>query len=410
MNFFIRYKKIFLAIGFVAVIIILGYLIFTLFFKSSFDGEKIPEPTPSSTPDGLPEAGMGQGQIVSPGDTQQFPIVTSIEKPNEIASGGLTKTEKIIPSTNLGATISKDGKNLQFYDPEKEKFYKVNSDGEIVLLNDQVFYSVEQITWSPNKEKAIIEYPDGANIVYDFNNNRQITLPKHWKDFDFSPDGDKIIMKSIGLDPGNRWLAVSNIDGSQTIPIEHLGTKDETVYPLWSPNKQIIAMYTEGVDFNRQEVYFVGLNNENFKSTIIEGRGFQPLWNNTGDKLLYSVYSSNNDLKPMLWVVNASGDAIGSGRKSLNVETWAEKCAFADEHSIYCAVPQELERGAGIFPELADRSYDTLYKIDINTGLKKLVAIPDGLYNISNIMISDDGGVLYFTDKSQNEVYKINLK
>ncbi|MDD5555036.1 MAG: hypothetical protein PHU57_05485, partial [Patescibacteria group bacterium] len=210
--------------------------------------------------------------------------------------------------------------------------------------------------------------------------------------------------------PGNRWLAITNEDGSKTTAIEAIGEKDETVYPSWSPNNQVIAMYTEGADFDRQEVFFVGLNQENFKSTIVEGRGFQPQWSPKGDQLLYSVYSSGNDLKPMLWLVGAQGDSIGAGRKSLGLETWANKCAFASDTDLYCAVPRDLETGAGLFPELAENTPDRLYQIDIATGLKKLVAIPDGDYNMSDLIISEDGSELYFTDKTTQRINKINLK
>jgi len=212
----------------------------------------------------------------------------------------------------------------------------------------------------------------------------------------------------MGDDPDNRWLAIANDDGSKARAIEPLGGKDATVYPSWSPNNQTIAMYTEGIDFDRQEVFFVGLNNENFKSAVIEGRGFQPKWQPEGNKLLYSVYSSTTDMKPNLWVVNARGESIGSGRKNLNVATWANKCAFANNNEIYCAVPEYLEEGAGLLPELAANTKDNLYKIDIRTGMKKLVAVPDGSYNMSDVIVS--GNYLYFTDKTTKKLYTIKLR
>ena len=172
----------------------------------------------------------------------------------------------------------------------------------------------------------------------------------------------------------------------------------------------MVAMYTKGVDFNRQEVYFIGLNDENFKSTIIEGRGFQPEWSPKGDQLVYSVYSSDNDMKPQLWIVDAQGDNIGNDRRRLNIETWAEKCTFAGQSKMYCAVPDSLPEGAGLFPELAKSTKDNLYQIDINTGLKKLVAVPDGSYNMSNIIVSDSGDNLFFTDNNTQKLYKIKLK
>ena len=168
-------------------------------------------------------------------------------------------------------------------------------------------------------------------------------------------------------------------------------------------------MYTKGLSFDRQEVFFVGLNKENFKSTIVEGRGFEPKWAPEGDRLLYSVYSSANDLKPTLWIVNAQGENIGTGRKSLGLDTWADKCTFSGEQDLYCAVPQNLEAGAGLFPELAAGSVDRLYKIDTVTGLKSLIAIPEGSHNISNLIISENEDSLFFTDKNTGAIYKINL-
>ncbi|MDD5071935.1 MAG: hypothetical protein PHQ42_04350 [Patescibacteria group bacterium] len=411
MNFFVKYKKIMLVVIFLAVVFVFGYLLYALFFKLP-EEEAVPSPPVSTTtPAGLPIAEIGPGQVVETGEARPLPEGEAGEEiASERALGGITQTVELNRDKTLAATLTGDGSNLQYYSQTDGKFYKIDKDGQATVLSDKIFHNVETIKWAPDKNKAILEYPDGANIIYNFSTGKQITLPTHWKDFDFSPDSGQIVMKSIGLDPDNRWLAITNEDGSKTRAIEAIGEKDATVYPSWSPNNQIIAMYTEGIDFDRQEVFFVGLNEENFKSTVIEGRGFIPQWSPKGDQLLYSVYSSNNDLKPMLWIVGAQGDSIGAGRKSLGLETWADKCAFASTTELYCAVPRELESGSGLFPELAANTPDRLYQIDITTGLKKLVAIPDGDYNMSDLIISGDGSYLYFTDKTTQRLNKINLK
>ncbi|MFA4941537.1 MAG: hypothetical protein WC582_02995 [Patescibacteria group bacterium] len=411
MEFFTKYKKIILAAVFIVAVFILGYLLYVVFFKAPPETPIVEAPGTTTTPAGLPTSPSGTGQIVNTEGTGGLPEteVTGTQA-SEKALGGLTKTTSLNNVPSLAATLSGNGTDLQYYNKEDGKFYKISKNGEITALTDKIFYNVETIKWSPNKEKAILEYPDGANILYNFSADKQVTLPSHWKDFDFSPDSNKIVMKSVGLDVDNRWLAIANEDGSKSQAIEAIGEKDETVYPSWSPNNQTIAMYTEGSGFDQQEVFFVGLNGENFKSTVIEGRGFDPKWSPKGDQLVYSVYSSDNNLKPMLWVVGAQGDDIGQGRKTLNVETWADKCTFANDTDLYCAVPKELETGAGLFPELAKNTYDQLYKIDLKTGLKQLVATPDGFYNMSNLIISENGYQLYFTDQTTEKINKINLK
>ena len=411
MENFSGYKRIFIIIAFLLAVLLTGYLIYTLFFKSAFPGVE-PSPTANTTPSGeLPVAQPGQQATTT---DKIAPTEEGLPSSETIASakadGGLTETTELSKNSTLDPTLSNDGKNIQYYDISDGKFYRIDENGEATAMSDKVFHNVETVTWSPADSKAILEYPDGSNIVYDFDTEKQITLPQHWKDFNFSPSGDKIVMKSMGTDPDNRWLAVANNDGSKVTAIEPLGTEDDTVHTDWSPNNQMVAMYTKGVDFNRQEVYFIGLNDENFKSTIIEGRGFQPEWSPKGDQLVYSVYSSDNDMKPQLWIVDAQGDNIGNDRRRLNIETWAEKCTFAGQSKMYCAVPDSLPEGAGLFPELAKSTKDNLYQIDINTGLKKLVAVPDGSYNMSNIIVSDSGDNLFFTDNNTQKLYKIKLK
>lgn len=414
MNFLHRYKKILLVIGFLFTIILMGYLIYATFFKQLLtNNQNNAGDTPiSSSTNSLPIAGDGNNTGTKTEEAVKgvFPGTAMPSNADTIAKGGITKVKQINSAASIGTTLDKNGSDLKYYDKTEGKFYRLNKAGDKILLSDKVFHNVQNITWADIQNKAVLEYPDGANIVYDFDSEKQVTLPTHWKDFEFSPQGEQLVMKSIGLDENNRWLAISNSDGSQAKTIEAIGTKDSSVYPSWSPNNQIIAMYTEGIDFDRQEVFFVGLNGENFKSTVVEGRGFQPKWSPKGDRLLYSVYSSDNNLNPNLWIVNAQGEAIGSNRKNLNVVTWAEKCVFANTTSLYCAVPENLVEGSGLFPELAESTKDNLYKINTITGQKQLIAIPEGNYTISSIIVSEDEGSLYFTDKKNKGTYQVKLK
>lgn len=415
MYFWEKYKKIILIAGFILLVFIFGFLLYRLFFKS------IPPPAGGNAPisapasGGLPQAGsQGAGQSRTgsqaigglPSENQP----TGLSQANDVASGGLTRTAELSQAPGMAATLSANGSDLLYYNKQDEKFYRITKDGRASLLSDTVFHDVQKITWSPNKNKAILEYPDQAKIIYDFTNNKQITLPKHWQDFDFSTDGSKLVFKSLADDPANRWLAVADSSGTSAQRVAALGDKDQTVYPSWSPNNQTVAEYTEGVSFDRQQVFFVGLNNENFKALTIEGRGFNPKWSPRGDKLLYSVYSSSSDMKPELWIANAQGENIGSGRTKLDIQTWADKCVFSSAAEFYCAVPDGLEEGAGLFPDMAKSAADSLYKIDVQTGLKKLVALPDGQFSMTNLIVSDNGYYLYFTDANTGKINQIKLK
>ncbi len=413
MNFFSRFKKVFFIFGFLIFVFGIGYLLWMFFFQTT----AVVTPVATSTPgtiSGLPSAGLGSttGEIIG-GGVLPGGITIPTEAPpttgvSAIADGGITKIQTMTKTPTLGSTLSDNGQ-IQYYDKNDGKFYRLDDNGNVIPLSDKVFFNVDEVTWAPDKNQAIIQYPDGNKILYNFEKKTQVTLPAHWQDFSFSPDSGQIISKSLGMDPENRWLVVANDDGSKATALENIGTNDKNVQVNWSPNNQIVATYTEGLDFNRQEVFFVGLNGENYKSTVVEGRGFESKWSTTGDKLLYSVYSTATDLNPQLWIVGASSDNIGQGRQSISLNTWADKCTFASNNEVYCAVPETLEKGSGMFPELADKTKDNLYKINLVTGTKELVAIPDGAYNISEVMVPADKDNLYFTDKTTGQIYKIDL-
>ncbi|MDP3837170.1 MAG: hypothetical protein Q8Q67_03650 [bacterium] len=424
MNFFSRYKKIWMIVAFLGVVALLAYLIWNFFFASTFTpadplapGTNIGGLTPAG--DGGPNfsTSTGSGQLSSSGSinvpssgTPSLPSDTPRSTDaSDLAVGGVTKVQVAVNSPVLGPFMSSGGQ-LNYYNQADGKFYRLGADGQPITLSDKTFHQVSDVTWSTDGAQAVIIYPDGSKISYNFNTGKQVTLPKHWEDFSFSPDGNRLTAKSIGDDVENRYLIVANADGSKATSLSAIGNNADDVYPVWSPNNQAAAMYTRGVDFNRQEVFFVGLNNENFKSTIINGRDFRPLWSDSGDKLLYSVYSSDRDMMPSLWIVNAQGENIGQNRTELGLNTWSDKCTFATNSDIYCAVPESLREGAGLFPELADQTSDLLYKIDLATGVKKLIAIPQTDANISNIMVSDDQRILYYTDKFTDRIYSIQLR
>ncbi|MFA6410876.1 MAG: hypothetical protein WCW26_04875 [Candidatus Buchananbacteria bacterium] len=419
----INWKRILLLIGFVAAVFLIGFLLYYFFLKPTLPstepvtntngtgalpgaGSNVNIQTAGNTNGALPGTNANSAnQATPPPDVSPNAITVS-----EIANGGLTKTTALTETVVYQPTLDQNSSEIIYYDKSTGLFYKIATDGKATPLSDQIFHEVQNVTWSPDKQKAVLEYPDSSKIVYDFSTNKQVTLPKHWKEFSFSPTSDRLVFKSMGSTEETRWIAVANADGSEATKVEHLGNQDKTVDTIWSPAGQIVAMYRKDKDFDRQNLYFLGQNNENFKSTIIEGRGFEGQWSTDGSQLLYSVYSSNTDYKPSLWLVSANGESIGQNRKNLQIQTWSNKCTFANTTSIYCAVPRQLSSGAGIFSSEMDTSPCDIYKIDLTSGNKTKVAIPQGNQNINDVLVTKDESYLYFTSKTDGLLYKINLK
>ncbi|MDD4607450.1 MAG: hypothetical protein PHS07_03965 [Patescibacteria group bacterium] len=446
-------KKILIIIGFFILVGLVGFMLYNTFFK----------PEPGSAPTCAPECDFGEictsnsdclsgycdgntetcqpepsGFLPSIGDRRDNLIYTNrgwlpedevkpqdlVSKseyeteiyvpptPSRLAQGGLTQVNSVSDQTARESSLNKSG-DLRYYNPDNQQFYKIDKNGQAKSLSDMKFYNVENVTWSPKQDQAIIEYPDGSQIYYDFDKNQQVTLPQNWYDFSFSDAGGQIGFLTESDNSDKRWLGVANPDGSGAKPLEPLGNNQDKVIVDLSPNNQMVAFSRTGDAAGRwrQEVLLIGYEGENFRSLMVEGRGFEPLWNNSGTQVLYSAYNNTNNYNPNLYIVGAQGDEIGRNHTNLNLNTWAHKCTFSgDNHVVYCAVPKNLPEGAGLFPEMADDIADDFYKIDLTTGMKSIIANPAESVNVENIMLSVDGKYLYFQDNFSGKIKSIQLR
>jgi len=410
-----KIKKILIIAGFLIVAVIIGYALYYFFFNpptrqpyvSTPPAQQVPPQTlPGIYNDNVNRRVTTEGDLSLP-SIERVPVGSVI---SESARGGYTKVNKKL---ELGGypTIFSDG-NLVYYDSTEGRFYKVGLNGVVSLLSSQKFYSVSNVVWSKSGQKAVLEYPDGTNIVYDFANNKQYTLPKEMQDFDFSPSGQMLAAEVIGENSDSNWIVTSDPDGGNIQFIERIGGESANVDINVSPSNQVVALFKDNAGADSQEIVFVGRQGENFKSLMTNGRGFQGQWTPDGNRLLYSTFRADNDFRPVLSIVGASGEGIGSNNIDLGLQTWAEKCTMAAAGSYaYCAVPQNLPAGSGWYPELANDLPDTFYKIDLSSGSVSLLAEPVGqelYYSASSLFLSADEKTLYFQDRS-GSVYGINL-
>lgn len=405
-----RLKRILLIIGLLVVTALLAFALYYLFKKAGPLAVVPITPIASPTPPGvLPPAGE-RVATTAPG----VPGAPALPQAGYIpgAEPSYYRPEAVKRLTEVPTSYSSVNTTgaLRYYNQGDGKFYRVMPDGSTKTMSESVFYNVSKVTWANAADKAVLEYPDKSKIVYNFETQKQVTLPKHWEEFSFSPDSTEIAAKSIGLSPENRWLVTVNDDGTGTKLIEPMGENQDKVIIGWSPSRQTVAFSMTGqpLGLYRKEILLVGLNHENFKSLVVEGMGFTPKWSPTGNQLIYSVYSQRSDLKPEIWATNAYGNEIGSNRRNLEINTWPDKCTFAGDTTLYCAVPRTLPQGAGLKPAIAAGATDDLYKIDLKTGLKTTIAT-GGDYSIQNIAYDQTNNRLLFNDAAQSGVFEINL-
>lgn len=410
-----RFKSLMWILGFGLAVLGLAWAIWAVFFRvpgASLVPGRLETPEQGS----LPPIGAGQGgRVVDE-------LATSLLEPEPagpgaevdiIARGGRTEVENITRERADWFTLSNNGFN--YYNQNDGHFYRISKNGgEPVMISDETFPAVEKVTWDNLGDRAILEFPDGSNIYYDFKTKERATLPKAGRDFDFSAAGEAISYKYMGQNEADRWLVVAEPNGQNQQLVQALGDKGYNVQVNWSPNNQVAATYRESTSAAGEEVFLIGLNDENFRSLQTNGLGFKGAWSPAGEQILYSVYSADTDYNPVLHIAGAKLDDVGAGNRSLRLSTWPDKCAFAEETLLYCAVPRGLEQGSGIYPELADTVSDAIYKIDLTSNISTPLALPeksDGeTINVQNMTVSADGRELYFTDRVSGAIMKLRLR
>ncbi len=413
-----RPKRILLIIAFIGSVIAIGFAMYLVFFAT---GPNISSPE-SQTLSTEQKAGAlipaKEGAPSAESEAESAQVNGELPQAAPIANGGVTQITALTTGPVQNPTLNADGKNMNFYNKEDGYFYTIDKDGNIVQLSTQAFPNVQTATWNRTAEKAVLTFPDDSKIVYDFQTQKQVSLPKHWKDINFSPASDQLIAKSLTLDPNNRWLVTSNDNGSNIKSIQALGENADKVQVTWSPNDQVVAFADTALasgnnsesGFGRKVIYPVGKNQENFKGLVVEGFGFASSWAPSGKTLLYSVYGDYSRGKPLLWLVDATASSMGDRRHSLGVNTWVDKCTWSSDTIVYCAVPQNLPDNAGLERRLYENYPDTLFKLDLSSGRSSVVAIPQTDTTMTNLSVSKDAASLYYTDAVSGQLKLIKLK
>ncbi len=434
----IERKKLILGIGLVLIAILLAVALYFMFFKSDaddgyyiVDGVAVPVGQLPDIGDGLPpgvaiDPNTGLPYLLDSSDQDKLDaLLAEIEEdkevivklePDAIANGRETQVDRVIRGEVKALSSSQSG-DTRFYNGDDGRFYRINNNGDIVALSDAQFRNVETVSWNKRGENAILEFPDGSNIYYDFVNDKQVTLPAQMTEFDFSYDGAEIAFEwENTYDDEDNWLGVASPDGSKLEFIIPIGDREKQnrIHVDHSPDSRYIALYTKGTGLDRQDIIPVGKNGENFKSFTVFGRGFESEWAPDGKTMLYSVHSTKTDNKPELWVAKIDGDSVGDFNQPIGVATWAHKCSFSSTgHDLYCSVPNELPEGIGWFPDLNNQYPEKFYHIDLTTGMQTLLADPVGVrdfYNASQVILSEDESQLYFIDAQTDDIFSIQLK
>lgn len=371
-------KKFLLIIGILLVII--GLIVFYFLFL------KKPIVVKQPTPAGLPET------------EEEFLKEALKPQPKK-------RLMKISEVPAISPTIKNN--SIIYYSPEG--LFESNFDGSnLRKISPIVIPNLIKVIWSNDASKAIIQnYDENYSIkkyIYDYDISKSYPLPDNIKTIAFLPNSSKIIFNYVNFNKNIFYIGTSNIDLTNSQKIIDLKLPLAQLEPVLE-NKIIIKFPSSGLVSN--SILLLDTKNSKLNLLLSDEYGLDIKASPNATKFIYS--STNSKGKDIsLFILNSNGQ-----RKNLEIKTLVDKCTFSqDNRTIFCAVPRQIPENA-ILPDdyYKDKIdfYDDIWRINTETGEKKLVEGIDIEINADNLLLSPQENYLFFINKKDGNLYSLKL-
>ena len=221
--------------------------------------------------------------------------------------------------------------------------------------------------------------------------------------------GTKIFYKYFNSISKERTLNISNPDGSDWQKIADITAKNLNIAPV--PSTSLISYWNSPNAIEETQLQVISITGGEAK-TILSGKyGADYLWSPDGSKAIVSSLPNKDTKTVLLGVVTIDGKY-----QELNIPTLVSKCAWSlDNKTIYYALPGGIPAGVVMPNDYQENKFnteDTFWKMDITTGEKeRIIETADikGKYDSSNMFLSATEDALYFVNKIDQKLYRLEL-
>jgi len=321
----------------------------------------------------------------------------------------VTTNESKLKTISNGPVIAAklSGETLLFYDFSGQLWQIPVGATNPVAVDQTSISNPADIVWSldlRNIVKSGSEQNDTKYIFSDFTTKTLVNLKSGIKSLAFSLDGKKIVYYIFENLKSNS-LFTSDPDGrNQKTLIGSLKLRDTVL--AW-PKISQISLTVRPSGLTPGSVWTLDARNLVFTKMLGGLNGLETLWAPDGNSFIYS-YTDQNGYNPKLAIYNKKGE-----KKHLNdISTVIDKCAWAsDSINVFCAVPKNWPEGMVLPDDYYKRvnlTVDDVWKINTETGEKNLLA--SDLGDIKNLIIDNSESNIFFINRSDQVLYKLNLR
>jgi hypothetical protein len=313
----------------------------------------------------------------------------------------------------VGAVFDKKNQDIKYYDSQNGTVWRISPEGkEKTQVSEAVLKGLKSVLWSPDNTKVLtIIEKNGRDFFYeyDYSSNKGIPLKEGLDSVTWDNIGAKIFYKYYDAVNNKRSLNIANPDGSSWQKIADIEARNISIESV--PLSAAVSYWNFPSANEETKLQIVSATGGDAR-TIFSGKwGADYLWAPDGSKLIVSSLTENKGGSTTLGFVSLNGEY-----QDLGVPTFASKCVWSqDSNTIYYTIPGGIPEGSIIPNDYNDNKFttkDTFWKMNSSTGEKeRIVEVKDinGQYDASNLFLSADESSLYFINKVDQKLYRIEL-
>ncbi|MEK7452792.1 MAG: hypothetical protein AAB614_01005 [Patescibacteria group bacterium] len=342
-------------------------------------------------------------------------IIKEKDTPNkEIIISTTEKSSKLVQITDenvVSPAINEEKKRIRYITKNDGVLYQSDLKGENKIKIPFVSLGgIIKIIWTEDQEKFINIYSDSFGVksfFYDLASKQAVPLNKNITWLDYSKNTDKIFYHYYDSSQSINSIATSNSDGSLSKSI--INTRLQDVRLQWITDKKI-AISTAPSGLAQNILYTLNPESPKFIKILSGIYGLTHKWSSDGSKFAFSQ-TDKDGASLTLNISNESGLEISNTR----IITLPEKCVFMkDNISLLCAEMLSVPENAIMPDDYYKKTFianNRLWKLNTETNKKDIIYDfnEDINFDLDNLTLTNDEKYLYFTNRANGFLYRLEL-
>lgn len=337
-----------------------------------------------------------------------------VEEPATKSQNGSSAISAVSQESVVSPSLSANGNSIVYFSQSSGELLEIfPSEDQAKSLSERKFPGVVSARWSPDKKKAILKLQEGGGysfLYYNFLEKTSAPIRENIDEIAWQNTSSKFFYKYFDSKTQKRSINISDSDGKNWKNLADIPYRYVSIGEV--PKSGLVSFWNNPDAYSETIFESTPIIGGTKKTIFSQKFGADYLWSPSGANVLLSHSDQKGGSKMQLAVLNYNGGEY----KNLNIPTFSSKCVWSkDAKTIYYALPGNIPEGA-ILPNDYQKgqfqTVDTFWKVDIETGEKTRIVEPNEIkekYDAADIFLNQDESMLFFMNKIDKKIYKINL-